>query len=96
MIIKPGRKDLDWRYSEYMTRRLRIITALLVLLAAANCGVFFWAAQKSYSIGVNASDSGGNGDTDPTLWFFLCPVLAVILVATISVILSRHRRPGGR
>jgi hypothetical protein len=54
-----------------MRRRYRHVTAALAVTGVASFGLTGWAAQKMYSIGVQASDTGTSGGGDPILWLWL-------------------------
>jgi hypothetical protein len=73
-------------------QKWRILITWLVVQSLVSAGLFTWAAQKSYSIGVNASATGGNGGGDQILWLWLA--LSILTLATsavgLAIVLSRR------
>jgi hypothetical protein len=67
--------------------------SFLTLAAVVSGCVLVWAVEKSWAIGVHASDTGGNGGVDQVLWvwLFLAFIGTVASVLALIIITSRVR-----
>jgi hypothetical protein len=74
-----------------MSRELRIVVGLLVLLAAGSGGVLVWTLEKMWAIGARADATGGDGGTDQILWLWLFLSLACVASSAITVIIIFSR-----
>ena len=74
--------------------RIPIATLALALVSVTSIAVFLWAVQWNYSIGVNASDTGGNGGNNAA-WLWLLGSLAIGVASVTGLIVRMANRPAG-
>lgn len=71
--------------------KIKTIVILLGVAALACGSALAWAIEKSWAIGVNASDTGGNGGSDQILWLWLFLALAGTAASLLCLIIIVSR-----
>jgi hypothetical protein len=65
----------------------------LAVTALGSIVVFFWAVWWNYSIGVTASDTGGDGGNNAAwLWLFGSFALAALSLIALRLVVARPSR----
>jgi hypothetical protein len=75
-------------------KRSNVHLAATLAVVVASLGIFVWAVYKTFAIGIHASDTETSGDTDQIVWVWLFASFAVLVVATVDLIVMVRRRSG--
>lgn len=75
-----------------MSKLRWILVVVWSILVVASTAILLGSAQKTYSVGVTASDTGGNGGADPNLWWWLLASLAALVISLSGLIVVLTRR----